>query len=453
MINSVTIRRKESALLGLLALVALTAPLRAADAAAAKRSPAATAPDAWGIVTPPWLTELSLTVREGYDSNIYGTTSAILPGHPSLANITSAVTTVSPKVTFNLLPLLHPGKGDFFPRSASVTPPTTPSTMRQASRITSKHPHGAGERQVRRLVRLLRQFADRGRRPRRRSVLQHLSARWDTPPRANGAIRFRREAPPCSATTPAGGSHAPVANALYYNLLINEVNPVGVNKGYINWINRDDINAGADFGYKISPDTAFTAGWRVGQQTQARTLFSPAANDSTYNRALFGVEGRPYTWLQVQFIGGPDFRRYGDGPNLGLAGSRHTWFYTESAVTANFLPQDSLTFSNKVWHWVSSGGGTSYQETTDSFTYKHVFTKELSASVGLKIQGARYDAPSVRNDWLNTYPLNLTYTFNRSASLSADYGVAQGRSRIPASVASGRDWDENLVSLSLKISL
>ena len=82
-----------------------------------------------------------------------------------------------------------------------------------------------------------------------------------------------------------------VDSAAYYNLLIDEHNPVAAYKGYANWVNRDDINTGVDIGYKPTPDFCFVAGWRIGQQTQARLYYSLVDNDNTYNRALFGFEG------------------------------------------------------------------------------------------------------------------------------------------------------------------
>ena len=195
-----------------------------------------------------------------------------------------------------------------------------------------------------------------------------------------------------------------VANATYYNLLIDEHNPVGAYKGYLNWVNRDDINAGVDLGYKLMPDFAFTAGWRIGQQTQARLYYSLVDNDNTYNRALLGFEGKLLSWLQLQLVAGPDFRRYSDAAHPGITGDRHTWLYTQGQLTANLSSNDSLTASNKIWHWVSSTGLTSYQDTSYSLIYKHVFSAQFSASAGVSEVGARYDAPAVRNDWTLKLP-------------------------------------------------
>jgi len=205
-----------------------------------------------------------------------------------------------------------------------------------------------------------------------------------------------------------------VDSATYYNLLIDERDPVGAYKGYANWVNRDDVNAGLDLGYKLTPDFSFVSGWRIGQQTQARLYYNPAASNSTYNRALFGFEGVPLNWLQAQLVAGPDFRRYGDASHLGLTGDRHTWLYLQGQLTATFTPSDTLTASEKVWHFVSSAGVYSIQETAESLVYKHAFSKQLSASAGLKAFGHRYDAPTVRDDWTTGVPVNVTYAPTRT---------------------------------------
>ena len=241
-----------------------------------------------------------------------------------------------------------------------------------------------------------------------------------------------------------------VAEAQYYNLLIDEHNPVGAYKGYLNWVNRDDINTGADFGIGVSKDFDFVAGWRLGQQTQARTYYSPGDSNNTYNRALFGFEGRPVSWLKLSLAAGPDWRRYGDGANSGVTGGRHTWFFTESSLAATLSPSDTFTFSNKVWHWVSASGVSSYQEATSTWNYRHAFTASLSGSVGLVVQGVRYDTPNVRNDWATSFPIDLTYAFTRSVSLSLDGVGNRGRSKIPVAVDPGRDWDQRQIFLTLE---
>lgn len=431
---------------GGLFLIAAVVRMRAA-------SDGSPSPDAWGVTPPQWLTEASFSFKEGYDTDIFGTTAARLPGDPNVANVSSAFTVFSPKAAITLLPFVSGGPDKVF-TTLALGYAGDYAIYRAAN--SEKNLRNNFTQQIKGKSGPWSASVDN-------SLIYVAGSTHDViyatySPLGYAAARERRE-----QIQERGAGYlrydAPgwfvrsVANTLYYNLLIDEHNPVGVYKGYVNWVNRDDINTGFDFGLKVASDFSLIAGWRLGQQTQARLYYSPADDDNTYNRALVGFEGKIFPWLQVQSIVGPDHRRYSDGSNVGLTDNRHTWVYLESAVTANVTNQDSLTYSIKVWHFVSSGGGTSFQETTNLLNLKHAFTKEFSMSVGWRLQGARYDAPSVRNDWLAAYPVNLTYAFNRSVSVGADYSPIRGRSHVPVSVAPGRDWDEKIASLSVKIAL
>jgi hypothetical protein len=404
------------------------------------------------IVLPSALNELSLTVKEGYDTNVFGTTAAQLPGRPDVADVESWTTVINPRFALNLLPWIVKNQDAFLKavNFAYVGEGTLFSAVQKEDNW--KNTFGLQVRGKSGPWSLLvddsllwvvgpkddpyySSYSPLGYRAARdrRNQFQERNASYV---RYDGDVWFVRG----------------VANALYYNLKINEHNPVGAYKGYLNWINRDDINTGLDFGYKLTKDFAFVAGWRVGQQTQARTYYSPIDNSSTYNRALFGFEGKPWSWLQIQVVAGPDFRRYGDGHNVGIAHNRDTWLYTESSLTATLTAADSLSYSNKVWHWVSATGATAYQETTHTWSYRHAFTRAFSTTLGFIIQGARYDAPTVRNDWTSSYSLGTNYAFSPLFSVGVDFLSVRGRSNIPPTVAPGRDWNEQQTFVSLKLS-
>jgi hypothetical protein len=414
-------------------------------------TPASPAPDAWGQTPPAWLTAAAVSVKEGYDTNLFGT-SANLAGHPDIADDGSAFTTVSANLTFDLLAASGTSKEGFL----SIL------TLAYAADYTV-YEKVAREDNLRNTFSLLAKGKSG---PWSLSVdnpLIYVDGSKEDPfystftaPGFSAALQRRNQIQERNASVlrydASNWFARAVANATYLNMMTDEHNPIGVDKGYLNWVNRDDINAGADLGYKLTPDFAFTAGWRLGSQTQAQPYYSLVDNDNTYNRALFGFEGMLRPWLKASVVAGPDFRRYSDAAHPGLAGDRHTWLYMENLLTATFTPMDTLTAANKVWHFVAAPGLTSDQETADSLTYKHAFTKQLSVSAGVKIVGFRYDAPTIRNDWATSYPIGLTYAFNPGLSLSADYVTTAGRTPLPASVAPGRDWNEDITSISLKAS-
>lgn len=402
--------------------------------------------------TPPaWVSGEYSAVKEGIDTNVYGVEDN-LAGHPPIANISSGFTTLSAGLTVNLLPPAASSDGGFLQTlSLAYAADYTAydeiareDNLRNTLTLQAKGREGPWSLDFENpflyvdgskedpFYNLYDNLGYGPTRERRRQIQE----------RNNSYLRYDG----------SGWFVRLVDSVAYYNLLIDEHDPIGAYKGYVNWVNRDNINIGPDFGYKLTGDFALVAGWRIGQQTQARPYYSLVDNDNTYNRALFGFEGRPWKWLQIQLLAGPDFRRYSDGSNSGIAGNRHTWLYTESQLTATLSSSDSLTGSNKVWHWVSSAGLSSIQETVDTLAYKHAFSKRISASAGVSLTGHRYDAPAVRNDWARSFPLDLTYALTRNLFLSADYTDTSGKTHLSPIVSPDQNFSDNLVSLSLKAS-
>jgi hypothetical protein len=95
---------------------------------------------------------------------------------------------------------------------------------------------------------------------------------------------------------------------------------------------------------------------------------------------------------------------------------------------------------------------SSIQETQENLTYKHSFSKQLSASVGLSELGHRYDTPTVRDDWTTSVPVDVTYALTRNLSVSADYSATSGHSHYPAAVTPGQNFEDNIASLSVTAS-
>jgi hypothetical protein len=408
------------------------------------------APDSWGLTLPGWLAA-SVAVREGSDSSIYGV-SDNLAGHPDIANVSSPFTTLSASLTFDLL-AASGGRRDGTFKALTLAYSADYTEYGAASRednlrntLTLEAAGGAGPWSFSVDNPLL--YVDGSREDAFFNFYNNLGY---------GVVRERRnqvqERNRSFLRYDAPGWFArAVDSATFYNLLVDEHDPVGAYKGYANWVNRDDVNTGLDLGYKVTPDFSLTAGWRIGEQTQAHYYYSLVADDSTYNRALLGFEGAPFHWLQAQFSAGPDFRRYGDAAHLGLTGDRHTWLFMKGQLKATITPSDTLAGSARVWHFVSSAGVSSIQETEVSLVYQHVFSRRLSASAGLSSLGHRYDAPTVRNDWTSSVPISATYALTPGLSLSADYSATSGHSHLPAAAAPGQNFEDNIASLSLKAS-
>ncbi len=153
----------------------------------------------------------------------------------------------------------------------------------------------------------------------------------------------------------------PTAALLYCDWMTEKLNPelATTPTGYQNYADRYDVNGGADAGYKITSSLAVTLGYRYGHQQQEQFTFSRDSSPNDYQRVLFGLEGRPWKWLNVKIQGGPDFRNYeGDSAThiTPVNDLNPVKYYGEALLTAKFTAADSLIFKYKQWQWLSTLG-------------------------------------------------------------------------------------------------
>jgi hypothetical protein len=463
----------------LLSIAAICGPLLAGTSSAADASNATIAPAT--LQKPAWLTDLSVGVKESYDDNVFESglepslagPSAPPPGSQSvwaLKNVTSFITTVSPKVGVDFAPLLGDQKTlqaltlgyapDF------VTYDHASSENYNAHRLAatvkwqeddlsfnanegfnyingSKYaPTYPGD--------LLSAFATAADRERREQEQD----------RANVTFKYDQEK----------WFVRPTATLLYYNLDTAQY----FWPGYQNYVNRYDVNGGLDFGYKIQPKFALTLGYRYGYQDQAEFKFAPsfptvaiaaAHSPNDYQRVLFGFEGKPWNWLSVSLQIGPDFRSFES--STPIDNKNPVTYYGEGALTATVTPKDTITFKYKQWEWVSSTGLVPYFDSTFDLSYSRKVTDALSLSLGGRALGANYNPNNVasqsggllgdravRNDWLYTVSAGLQYAFNANFSAnvaySYDFGVNE-QDGLPAGAAGyqPRSFNHQLASLGV----
>jgi hypothetical protein len=221
-------------------------------------------------------------------------------------------------------------------------------------------------------------------------------------------------------------------------------------KGYQDYIDRWDINGGADLGYQLSPKLDFFVGDRDGYQHQDQ--FSPGMNSDRhfasnhYQRVLFGLEGQLADWLNVKAAFGPDARDY--NPATPIDHDRTTRLYGEAQATAILSKTQTLSFNFKQWLFVSSTGLVPYGDISYALTYHWSVTKQLGLDLGAKYLEASYtlgndytgSAPSLRDDidWQGSAGLsyailphltaNVTYTYDKGLNgletLAATYAPA-----------------------------
>jgi hypothetical protein len=436
------------------ALVSLALSALAADQTASAPAAAPKTPPSAAFQKPAWLTDLSLSVKESYDNNVF------LSEVNTSGNRSSWVTTISPKVGFNFAPLLGDQKAiqaltiayapDFAIYHDESTESYNAHRLAVGARVKADawsftldegfnyidgdkqgpiYPGGRSAYATAVARERRAQYQDRG-----KVVLQYDQDKW-----------FVR----------------PTATVLYYDLLTDTRAAASAPAGYDNYADRYDANIGADFGYKIQPKLALTLGYRFGHQYQQQ--YSPTvdaahlSSPSDYHRILLGVEGKPWKWLTVSIQGGPDIRSYEANSathTTPVSDFHPIKYYGEASLTADVTANDSVAFKYKQWQWVSSTGKIPYFDSLYDLSYRHKFGKKLSLDLGQRIQSSDYTSASVaagkRDDWQFTTSAGVTYNFTANVSANIAYAVDLGRNNqdnLTAAAVKSRQYDHHLVSL------
>lgn len=234
-------------------------------------------------------------------------------------------------------------------------------------------------------------------------------------------------------------------------------------KGYQDYVDRYDVNAGADIGFKVARDWAITVGYRDGYQYQQQ--YSVAINSDQryssnhYQRLLFGLEGK-LSWLTLTFFGGPDFRVF--NPNAPINELHTTRYYGEVSGIAKLSKTQMLTLRYKDYVFVSSTGLVPYEEYTYSLVYHWDATKQLGFDLGAKVFEHNYtlgddlagSAPSLREDLDYEGSAGLTYVITPHLIANLNYNYDEGRnnlSSVPATYApSYRNFKEGVCAAGLQ---
>jgi hypothetical protein len=213
--------------------------------------------------------------------------------------------------------------------------------------------------------------------------------------------------------------------------------------GYCNFVDRSDMNVGADAGWKVMPGTFATLGYRVGHQSQDTIFDSPVQYANDYQRVLAGVEGRPEKWVKLAVQVGPDFRSFNDDVPETFD-RRQVVLYCDASVTIMPTAEDEVALSVKQFEQPGAGGRSVYVDTTYGVTYKRKLTKALTWTVGGKAYNTDFEYPAKkRDDWVYTAESGLTYKLDAHWTLEAGALYEAGRSEVVET--EGREYDRTMV--------
>ncbi len=436
-------QRPVSAHSGWCGLTALCGVLLANPDGAAAASPTAQSATPQ---KPAWLTDISLGLKEGYDNNV------LLVSGDGMGEEYSWITTVSPKIGINFVPLL--GEQDTLKLL----------TLNYAPDFVAYHNAEDETYNAHRLANTLKGkveaftftmdnalvYVDGNKTAPTYPVPDNARSAY-----ATAAARERREQFQDRAKVTLQYDWErflirPTASLLYYDLLTDQSTAVG----YQNYADRYDINGGADFGYKAAAQTTLLLGWRYGHQYQETIVGTTRSSCSDYQRVLVGIEGKPLKWLTLSVQGGPDFRSYdNDAP---VDDQDCVKLYGEATVTADLSAKDALTFKYRGFQWVSSTGVIPYFDSTYDLSYRHKFGSKLTVEAGARLLTSDYNSgntpTSKRNDWMYTFAGSVTYSVTANFALNAAVAADLGRNQ-QKDIANEqyREFDRQLVSLGMTV--
>ena len=242
---------------------------------------------------PAWLTEVSLGLKEGYDSNLL-MGGSYLPYSPDPAKQAlepkgSWVTTIAPKIGVDLVPLL--GDQKFF-KTVSIgyagdysLYANDSSETNYAHRFSTAIKGGGGDLKF--SLENVFAYIDG-------SKMAPIYPGGYRSAYATAIPRERRNQEQDRSKIFVIYTHGnffirPIASLLYYNLNTYRLNPNAPNaapSGYQNYANRSDVNGGFDLGYHVMPKLAATLGYRYGSQYQQQFSWvgtgASAANDARH---------------------------------------------------------------------------------------------------------------------------------------------------------------------------
>jgi opacity protein-like surface antigen len=420
---------------------------------------------------PLWLTDLSLGVKESYDDNVLYVSGNGLPEQSSWVN------TVSVKLGVDFAPLLAAG-GAVQSLTLVYSPEKATYAQASAEDYTAHRINDLFKGKVGNLTYSLNNafLYNDGNRLAETYALNQLSgaaANQNDKYRnslAHAAPRERRNQDQdrymALLQYDAGNLFfRPVSSLTLYKLNTYLFNTsLAPYEGYQDYVNRYDVNIGADLGYRLGPDLAVTLGARDGYQYQEQ--FALAINSDRhfssnhYQRVLAGLEGKLMRWLDVKLSAGPDIREY--NPQTPITDLNTTRYYGEAAATATLSRSQSLALTYKQWFFVSSTGLVPYEDISYTLVYHWTATKQLGVDVGAKFLNHNYtfgddmagSAPSLRDDVDYGALGGLTYAFTPHLVASLNYNYDDGQNAfasLPAKYAPFyRDFKHALTAVGLQ---
>ncbi len=232
----------------------------------------------------------------------------------------------------------------------------------------------------------------------------------------------------------------PVAMWSSYDLHTHQKQEVG----YQNFIDRSDVNGGADIGYDLGPMRAF-AGYRYGYQYQQALPWVGLSSTNDYQRAIFGAQMGDEEWkLSAQL--GPSFHSYTANRLIG-AEKDICRLYAEIAASLALDEKQEIDISYHQSEGLSSTSGASYAYYALGGGYRARLTDKIRFSGRVDWVFADYEPPTVRRDGMLSPSLSLAWKCTDYLELRLDYVCNIGYNDL--SNVPGRDFTRHCLMFGI----
>lgn len=218
--------------------------------------------------------------------------------------------------------------------------------------------------------------------------------------------------------------------------------------GYLNFVDRNDLNGGVDLGWAARAGTKLGIGYRYGGQDQAQLLSYPEQYDNRYHRILGLAEGTPKEWLTLAIALGPEFREYGDSVPAAFGDREVVNLFVDASVTLRPTAADTVVLSAKQFEQPGFAGRSTYEDLTYDVAWRHRLSDQWTFSVVGRAYNTDFLAPVWRDDWVLSGSLAVSYAVTKRFQAEVSGTCEDGESRVPDT--RGRDYSRQLVALGLK---
>lgn len=213
---------------------------------------------------------------------------------------------------------------------------------------------------------------------------------------------------------------------------------------YQNFVDRNDLNVGADFGWKSGAATEWFLGYRIGHQDQDLHPFAdPLTYANTYHRVLLGFNTHAWDWLTLTGEAGPSLHEFDPATIWPGQSDLETLLYFRTTANLKIGPDTTIKLGAREDLLPASVGRSAYHNIGYSGGIEHRFSEAVRANFTFTVEEYDFMAPIARRDRVYTPALTAHYRFNRHFEAGAYFSYAWAESQVPN--LESREYDRHRI--------